>query len=110
MNLDNKFYYSEMVVKILSEKIGFNNLEPIDYFDFKPEEEKEDEIYLKNVSYEIKYKNKCLTLIHKFSETETIIRLNDKPCYIDGYVWKLYKIENIITLKIFNQCKMLFNS
>ena len=110
MNLDNKFYYSEMVVKILSEKIGLNNLEPIDSFDFKLDEEKEDEIYVKNVSYKIKYKNNYLTLTHKIYKTETTIKLNDKPNCFDGYVWKLYKKEKIITLKIFNQCKMIINS
>jgi hypothetical protein len=110
MKLDNKFYFSEMVVKILSEKLGLNNLEPIDSFDFTLDVEEEKEIFLKNDrSYLIKYKNNCLTLTNKFYKTETIIKLKDKPCNFDGYVWKINIREKIITLKVFNECKILNN-
>ena len=50
-----------------------------------------------------------MTLTNKFYKTETIIKLKDKPCNFDGYVWKINIREKIITLKVFNECKILNN-
>ena len=108
-NQEYKFYFCEIVVKILSEKIGLKNLEPIYSYQFRIDQEKEDEIYINNVSFLIKFQKNSLTLIQKNYNSETIININHKPIYICGYVWKLRKEEKFISLNIFDECKIILH-